>query len=194
MYVPSKHHWGEVKHLLRYLNGTRSLCVWLLTYTPLTLHDFYDAYWVDNLNDCTSIKVFLIFLSANPISWSSTKQCIVASSSTKAGYLAIVVVVTELQWVKSLLSELIATMQLPPTLFSNNLGATYHSANPVFHSHIKHLAIDYHFVLTWFSHVSCVLFMSPLVTNLLMFLLNLYLDLAFFSLCNKIGVIYGTPS
>ena len=37
-------------------------------------------------------------------------------------------------------------MQLPPTLFSDNLGATYLSANPVFHSRMKHLAIDYHFV------------------------------------------------
>ena len=31
-------------------------------------------------------------------------------------------------------------------MFSNNLGATYLSANPVFHSCMKHLAIDCHFV------------------------------------------------
>ena len=52
----------------------------------------------------------------------------------------------ELKWVKLPLSELFALVQLPSTLFSDNLGATYLSANPVFHSRMKHLAIDYHFV------------------------------------------------
>ena len=52
----------------------------------------------------------------------------------------------ELQWVKSLLSQLLAPVQLPPTLFSDNLGATYLSANPIFHSRMKHHEIDYHFV------------------------------------------------
>ena len=33
-----------------------------------------------------------------------------------------------------------------PTLFSDNLSATYPFANPVFHSRMKHLEIDYHFV------------------------------------------------
>ena len=47
---------------------------------------------------------------------------------------------------KSLLLELISLVRFPPTLFSYNLGATYLSANHVFHSRMKHLAIDNHFV------------------------------------------------
>ena len=56
------------------------------------------------------------------------------------------VVAAELQWVKSLLSKLLALVRLQLTLFLDNLGATYLFANPVFHSRMKHLAIDYHFV------------------------------------------------
>ena len=82
---------------------------------------------------------FLIFLSANPISWSSTKQRIVAHSSTEAQYRAITTAAIELQWVKSLLSELLAPVLLPPTLFLNNLGVTYLYDNLVFYSHMKHL-------------------------------------------------------
>ena len=89
---------------------------------------------------------FLIFLGVHPISWSSTKQRTVTRSSTEAKYRAILVAATELQWVKSLLSDLLTPMRLPPILFSNNLVATYLFANPVFHYHMKHLAIDYHFV------------------------------------------------
>ena len=146
MQAPFEHHWGAVKCLLRYLNGTRSLNIRLLTDTPLTLHGFSDAGWVGNLDDRTSTGAFLIFHGVNPISWNSTKQHIVAHCSTKAEYRAILATVAKLQWVKSLLSELLAPMQLPPTLFSDNLGATYLSANSAFHSRMKHLTIDYHFV------------------------------------------------
>ena len=45
-----------------------------------------------------------------------------------------------------LLSELLVSMQSPLTLFSDNLGVTYLSANPIFYSRMKHFAIDYHFV------------------------------------------------
>ena len=43
MHVPSEDHWGAVKCLLRYRNGTRSLNVRLLADTPQTSHGFSDA-------------------------------------------------------------------------------------------------------------------------------------------------------
>ena len=112
----------------------------------LTLYGFSDTDWASNPNDCTSTDVFLIFLGAKPISWSSTKQCTIAYSSTEAEYRAIVAAVAELQWVKSLLLELLVPVQLLLTLFSDNLGATYLSTNIVFYSCMKYLAIGYHFV------------------------------------------------
>ena len=107
MHTPFEHHCGVIKRLLRYLNGMRSLSIQLLIDSPLTLHGFSDADWASNPDDCTFIGTFLIFLGANPIFWSSTEQHIVARSSIEVGYHAIVVAVDELQWVKSLLLELL---------------------------------------------------------------------------------------
>ena len=52
--------------------------------------------WADNPDERTATGAFLIFLGANPISWSSTKQRIVARSSTEAKCHVIAVVATEL--------------------------------------------------------------------------------------------------
>ena len=49
-------------------------------------------------------------------------------------------------WVQTLFDEL--GIQHPPAaqLWCDNMGATYLSANPVFHARMKHIEVDYHFV------------------------------------------------
>ena len=97
MRVSSEHHWGAVKHLIRYLNGTRSLGIQLLEDTPLTLHCFSNADWFGNPYDRTSTGAFLVFLSTNLISWSSIKQRTIAHYFTEVEYRAIMDVAVELQ-------------------------------------------------------------------------------------------------
>ena len=144
---------------------------------------------------------FLIFLGANPISWSSIKQRPIAWSSIKVGYSAIAVSTAELQWMKSLLSELLVLVHSLPTMFSSNLGATYLSTNPIFHSCIKHLAIDYHFVRDLVqssqlrvAHVSAGDQLADALTKLVDALTKSLSRPRLLFLYNKIGVISSTPS
>jgi histone deacetylase 1/2 len=52
----------------------------------------------------------------------------------------------EMIWVQSLLAELGIRLTKRPCLWCDNLGATYLSANPVFHARAKHIEIDFHFI------------------------------------------------
>ena len=52
----------------------------------------------------------------------------------------------EVMWIQTLLNEL--QIQHPPAAqpCCDNMGATYLSANPIFHARTKHIEVDYHFI------------------------------------------------
>jgi histone deacetylase 1/2 len=80
------------------------------------------------------------------ISWKSVKQRTVARSSTEAKYKALADGTVEVIWLQYLLTDLQVSSVSAPTIWCDNLGATYLSANPIFHARTKHVEVDYHFV------------------------------------------------
>jgi histone deacetylase 1/2 len=89
---------------------------------------------------------FLCFLGPNLIFWSAKKQASVSMSSTEAEYKYLANVTPEVIWVQSLLEELQVRQNQTPCLWCDNLGATYLSANHVFHARAKHIEIDFHLI------------------------------------------------
>ena len=114
-------------------------------HSSLHLHAFVDANWVGNFDDRISTSGYIIFFGVNPISWSSKKRKIVARSTTEAESRAIAIAVVELDWITNLLNELNINSIITPIIYYDNVGATYLCANPVFHSHMKHIAINFYF-------------------------------------------------
>ncbi|KAF5464008.1 hypothetical protein F2P56_014124 [Juglans regia] len=146
MHCPRLIHWQAVKRILRYLRLTSTFGLHLSPISSFKITTFSDADWAGCPDDRKSTGGFCIFFGSHLISWGSKKQLTVARSSTKAEYKSVAITACEILWLQSLLTELGIVISDIPTLFCDNLGATYLSVNPVMHSRIKHVDLDYHFV------------------------------------------------
>jgi hypothetical protein len=116
------------------------------TSSPDLLFAFSDADWAGNSDDRRSTGGHTIFYGGNLVAWSARKQATVSRSSTESEYKSLANATAELIWVQAILGELGVIQRRPPVLWCDNIGATYLSANPVFHARTKHIEIDFHFV------------------------------------------------
>lgn len=74
------------------------------------------------------------------------KQKSVSRLSTEAKYRSVDQTAAELESIQHSLRELNVPISPTPVIYCDNHGATKLSANPVFHSRMKHLGLDYHFI------------------------------------------------
>jgi hypothetical protein len=89
---------------------------------------------------------YLVFFGYTTVSWKSSKQHTIALFSTEAEYKTLTDGTTAVIWLQYILRDLQIYSASTPTIWCNNLGATYLSANPIFHARTKHVEVDYHFV------------------------------------------------
>ncbi|KAD6794453.1 hypothetical protein E3N88_05349 [Mikania micrantha] len=114
--------------------------------SSLNIHVFSDSDWGDALNGGCFTTAYKLYLGSNIITWKLARQKYVSRSATGVEHKALANAASEVALVQNLLTNLGITPTMPPALFYDNTGATYLCANLVYHSHMKHVALDYHFV------------------------------------------------
>jgi hypothetical protein len=137
---PGFHHWKAVKHLFRYLQGTKDF---KLVYGPDDSSNLFTSYCdADHAGDRDtgrSTGAYIIKYGSGAISWSSKLQSMVALSSTEAEYIAGVELGKEIVWLRKILTEFGYSFNGPSLLFTDSQSALAVSKNPEHFGRMKHL-------------------------------------------------------
>ncbi|KAJ4721194.1 Retrovirus-related Pol polyprotein from transposon TNT 1-94 [Melia azedarach] len=143
MSAPRSPHYTAVLHILRYIKGTLFHGLHFSTYSSLKLRAFSDADWTGDPTDRRSTTSFCVFLGDSLISWRCKKQTVVARSSTKAEYRALVDTTQEIIW---LLSDMGVPHSRPTPLACDNNSVVQIAHNDIFHERTKHIEVYCHFI------------------------------------------------
>jgi hypothetical protein len=95
-----------VKRILRFLNNTGNLGLYIRQSSSTLVSAFFDVDWAGCSNDRKSTGGFAIFSDPNLISSCAKKQKTISRSSTDLEYKAMADATTELMWIQSVLQEL----------------------------------------------------------------------------------------
>ncbi|XP_057808442.1 aldehyde oxidase GLOX [Salvia miltiorrhiza] len=146
MHKPQKEHMEAALRIVRYLKGTTDYGILLEKKEDLEVDGFTDADWASNPNDRKSTAGYFTFVGGNLVTWRSKKQKVVALSSAEAEFRGVKSGITEILWLRRLLTEIGFPPRRGSRLFCDNKAAISISENPVQHDRTKHVEIDRHFI------------------------------------------------
>ena len=98
-----------------------------------------------------SVTWFIVYLDNLPISWKPKGQKSVTISSTKAEYIALSDLITELKYLYQVLEIMEEDIQLQIIVHVDNASAIFLAQNWVAGQHTKHIDIQYHFVWEYYE-------------------------------------------
>ncbi|GJS82698.1 retrovirus-related pol polyprotein from transposon TNT 1-94 [Tanacetum coccineum] len=142
---PTEKHLQAVKRIFRYLNETIHMGLWYSKDTDMSLTAYADADHAGCQDTKHSTSGRAQFLGDKLVSWLSKKQKSTAISSTEAEYIALSGCCSQIQWMRSQLTDYGFKFNKIP-LYCDNKSAIALCCNNVQHSRAKHIDIRYHFI------------------------------------------------
>jgi hypothetical protein len=137
-------HWTALKHLLRYVLGTRGNGLFFKSGDP---NDGIDAYCDANWGgECSrSTHGYVIFLFGCPVAWASRRQSCVATSTCHAEYMSLGTTARELVWVIQLVEEMLG-IKFKGKMMCDNTAAVKVAKDLHMTKRSHHVAREFHYV------------------------------------------------
>lgn len=141
-------HYKYALRILKYLYKTKDL---KLIYNKDEKSDIIDCYvdadWAGDNVDRKSTTGYVIRLFNNVVYWKTHKQSSVTKSSTFAQYVALSEAVTDVNFVRGMLTDTFKIeIEKPVKIFEDNSGALTIAKYGNFTRNSKHIEVQYHYV------------------------------------------------
>jgi hypothetical protein len=143
---PSDEHVKNVKHVLRYLVGTRTYRLVYDGKLGYGLLAFADSDWDSDPFTRRSQSGYILKLANGLITWTSRAQKTVAQSSTEAEYMSLSDCSRQIAWVRNLMTEIGYPMITATPIYGDNQGSIFIASNPITERRTKHIDIKFHYI------------------------------------------------
>lgn len=147
---PTEEDITKVKRILRYLKGTTDLGIFYSSDNSPEMNVIYaysdsDYAQTGGEEKRKSTTGYVLMYAGGPISWTSHKQQIVATSTSEAEYIAAAECVKELQYMSTLFQEL-TNSKFPALLQVDNQSAISIIKTGKMNKRSKHIDVRYYFI------------------------------------------------
>ena len=146
---PTKDHWRVGMRVLKYLKGTKDLCLTLKpdkTKSSPALIGYSDADWAGDIETRQSQSAYVFKLHGCTVSWASLRQDCVSLSSTESEYVALNEAGKEAVWLTRAVSDYSDVYRKTVLIRGDNQGSMALATNPGFHRRSKHIPLRYHYI------------------------------------------------
>ena len=145
---PGPAHWTALKHLCRYVQGTKDF---KLCYQPDPAQQemftaYADADFGGDVDSRRSTSGMVVKMGTGAVSWSSRLQPIVTLSTTEAEYVSATSAGQEILWLRNLFAELGYAVEGASSLHMDNQSALAVTRNPEHHGRMKHLDLRFYWL------------------------------------------------
>ncbi|KAK8661347.1 hypothetical protein V6N13_052240 [Hibiscus sabdariffa] len=141
-------HWTTVKNILKYWRRTKDVFLVYGGDEELRIKGYTDASFQTDKDDSRLQLGFVFCLNGGAVSWKSSKQDIVADSTTEAEYIAASEAAKEAVWIKNFITGLgvIPSISDAVDLYCDNNGAITQAKEPGSHQRSKNILRRFHLI------------------------------------------------
>jgi hypothetical protein len=144
--IPDISHWNGIKKVLRYIQGTTGL---MLTYErsdSLEIVGYLDSDFTGCLDTDRSMSGYIFKLAGGAISWSSSKQTVMTSSTMYTEFVICYEAVGQAMWLKKFVPGLrvVDSIEKPLKLYCDNKPAVLYAHNNKKTKAVKHINIRFY--------------------------------------------------
>ena len=146
---PRWKHYETVKHVFRYLKGTKDAQLTFGSVKPTEVKGYTYSDYAKNTDNQKSTSIYIFTYGDDAISWRSKLEECTTLSTTEAEYKAASDAMKEATWLHKMSADFLAKRRIDhptPTIYCDSQSAIHLIRNPNYHVKMKYIEVRFHHI------------------------------------------------